>query len=109
MKNILVFLNELRLNKGAAWVDENNILKFSIPKKFQNDDTKSLIQKNKLKLISILISNNIFSVNAFFSKKEEILNVNSNNNIGPLSFSQQRLWFIESYEGGTNAYHMPMV
>ncbi|WP_430909757.1 condensation domain-containing protein, partial [Maribacter sp. 2-571] len=30
-------------------------------------------------------------------------------NIGPLSFSQQRLWFIESYEGGTNAYHMPMV
>ncbi|WP_430909761.1 condensation domain-containing protein, partial [Maribacter sp. 2-571] len=30
-------------------------------------------------------------------------------NIGPLSFSQQRLWFIESYEGGTNAYHIPMV
>ncbi|WP_339145047.1 condensation domain-containing protein, partial [Croceitalea sp. MTPC5] len=27
----------------------------------------------------------------------------------PLSFSQQRLWFIEQYEGGTNAYHMPSV
>ncbi|RQO64381.1 hypothetical protein DBR43_33020, partial [Pedobacter sp. KBW06] len=27
----------------------------------------------------------------------------------PLSFAQERLWFIEQYEQGTNAYHMPMV
>ena len=26
-----------------------------------------------------------------------------------LSFAQERLWFIERYEGGTNAYHMPFV
>ncbi|WP_268225910.1 condensation domain-containing protein, partial [Sinomicrobium oceani] len=26
-----------------------------------------------------------------------------------LSFAQERLWFIEQYEQGTNAYHMPMV
>ncbi|MFD0749590.1 amino acid adenylation domain-containing protein, partial [Mucilaginibacter calamicampi] len=25
----------------------------------------------------------------------------------PLSYSQERLWFIEQYEGGTNAYHIP--
>ena len=25
----------------------------------------------------------------------------------PLSFAQERLWFIEQYEEGTNAYHMP--
>ena len=27
----------------------------------------------------------------------------------PLSFAQQRLWFIEQYEQGTNAYHIPML
>ncbi|CAG0906259.1 unnamed protein product, partial [Cyprideis torosa] len=30
-------------------------------------------------------------------------------NPAPLSFAQERLWFIEQYEGGTNAYHMPAV
>ncbi|MCH9660647.1 MAG: amino acid adenylation domain-containing protein [Bacteroidetes bacterium] len=27
----------------------------------------------------------------------------------PLSFAQDRLWFIEQYEDGTNAYHIPAV
>ncbi len=27
----------------------------------------------------------------------------------PLSFSQERLWFIEQYEQGTNAYHIPIL
>ena len=27
----------------------------------------------------------------------------------PLSYAQERLWFIERYEGGTNAYNVPMV
>ncbi|MEL7144749.1 MAG: amino acid adenylation domain-containing protein, partial [Bacteroidota bacterium] len=29
--------------------------------------------------------------------------------VAPLSFSQERLWFIELYEQGTDAYHMPLI
>ena len=28
---------------------------------------------------------------------------------GPMSFTQQRLWFIEQYEQGTSAYHIPLL
>src|SRR6185295_17284021 len=27
----------------------------------------------------------------------------------PLSSAQERLWFIEQYSGGSNAYHLPIV
>ena len=28
---------------------------------------------------------------------------------GPMSFTQQRLWFIEQFEQGTSAYHIPLL
>jgi len=105
MKNIFTFLIELRLNNGATWV-ENDILKFSIPKKFQNEETKKLIQQNKSLLIDTLTENRVFSKAIFYDKK--ILRRTTKQQ-SILSFSQQRLWFIESFEGGTNAYHMPMI
>lgn len=30
-------------------------------------------------------------------------------NTAVLSFAQERLWFIEEYESGTNAYHIPLI
>ncbi|MDP1603152.1 MAG: amino acid adenylation domain-containing protein [Legionella sp.] len=29
--------------------------------------------------------------------------------LAPLSFAQERLWFIEQYEGGTDAFHIPLL
>ncbi|WP_299249751.1 non-ribosomal peptide synthetase, partial [uncultured Aquimarina sp.] len=105
MKNSLTFLSELRLKNGSAWV-ENGTLKFSIPKEFQNEETKEFIKENKPQLITILEENNVSSKEVFLSKK--ILKDRGKNR-SILSFSQQRLWFIESFEGGTNAYHIPWV
>ncbi|WP_408022172.1 condensation domain-containing protein, partial [Sinomicrobium oceani] len=103
--NIHIFFNELRLNTGAIWF-ENNLVKFSAPKKFQNQDTDNFITENKGQISAILNENKIYS-------KEKFLNtiILRDNLITeyPLSPAQQRLWFIEQYEQGTNAYHMPMV
>ncbi|NQY43474.1 MAG: hypothetical protein HRT87_09045, partial [Legionellales bacterium] len=53
----------------------------------------------KYKTISELLIQNIENTQVVISKVE------SNSSV--LSFSQNRLWFIEQYEGGTNAYHIP--
>ncbi len=103
MKNIHMFFNEFRLNAGAIWLEDGNI-NLSVPKKFQNQDTKDFIVKNKNQIISILNENQIFSIEKFLNVK--ILKDNTITYY-PLSPSQERLWFIEQYEEGTNAFHIP--
>ena len=105
MNNIIFFFNELSLHSGAIWL-ENETIKLSTPKKLQNEETKNFIINNKTQIISILYGNNIFS-------KEKFLNVlifkDNISNSYPLSPAQERLWFIEQYEQGSNAYHIPAV
>ncbi|WP_158622663.1 condensation domain-containing protein, partial [Pedobacter sp. KBW06] len=105
MQDIFAFLSELRTNTGAIWLD-NNKIKFSAPKKFQNKETDNLIISNKDKFISILQENKVFSKEQFLNttiwKDRTALHY-------PLSPAQERLWFIEQYEQGTNAYNIPIV
>ncbi len=103
MKIINQFFNKLRLNAGAIWL-ENNTINLSVPKNFQNQETKDFIVNNKNQIISILNENQIFSAEKFLSLK--ILKDNSIT-FYPLSPSQERLWFIEQYEKGINAFRIP--
>ncbi|NOU19051.1 MAG: amino acid adenylation domain-containing protein [Bacteroidales bacterium] len=103
MENIHIFFNEFRLNAGAVWL-EGDALNLSVPKKFQNQETKDFIVNNKNHIISVLKENQIFSIEKFLSV--EILRDNTITHY-PLSPSQERLWFIEQYEEGTNAFHIP--
>ncbi|OXE97057.1 condensation domain-containing protein, partial [Flavobacterium araucananum] len=105
MKYINQFFNDLRLNAGAIWLD-NETIKLSVPKKFQNQDIRDFITNNKIQIISILRINYIFSADKFF---KTIIFKNNDENFYPLSSAQERLWFIEQYEEGTNAYHIPSV
>ncbi len=105
MENIHIFFNEFRLNAGAVWL-EGDVLNLSVPKKFQNQETKDFIVNNKNHIISVLNENQIFSIEKFLSV--EILRDNTIIHY-PLSPSQERLWFIEQYEEGTNAFHIPVL
>src|SRR4051794_2065791 len=104
MKNSNVFFNELRRNNGVIWV-ENDAIHLSIPKNFQNQETNDFIKNNKHQLISVLKENQIFSEESFL---DTVILKNSQLTRYPLSPAQERLWFIEQYEQGTNAYHIPV-
>ncbi|GMN04614.1 hypothetical protein MTsPCn5_00020 [Croceitalea sp. MTPC5] len=105
MEDIVKFIEEFRSRDGAIWI-ENNSIRLSTPKDLKNPEVESFIKRNIDKFIPVLTSNKIFSKKDFSNKK--ILKF-SNVNGYPLSYAQQRLWFIEQYEQGTNAYHIPSV
>ena len=105
LQNINIFFNELRLSGGAIWLDKEAI-KFSAPKKFQNRETDELIRNNKDKIILILKENDILSKEKF----QNVIILKDKTTIHyPLSSAQERLWFIEQYEEGTTAYHIPSI
>src|SRR3569833_205946 len=99
------FFIELRHNNGAIWV-ENNSISLNVPEALQTEDVFGFIKANKSRLTDILVANRIFSEEKFF--ETEILRDIEDGHY-PLSRAQERLWFIEQYERGTNAYHIPAV
>lgn len=105
LQNINIFLNELRLDAGAIWLNEG-VIKFSAPPKYQNKQTDDFVKDNKSQIIFILNDNGVFSKEKFQSA---VILRDRTRMYYPLSPAQERLWFIEQYEGGTTAYHIPVV
>ncbi len=105
MKNINLFFNALKSDSGAVWI-ENDTIQFEAPLKFQNQETYDFIKENKNEIKCILKENNVYSIRKFLGTT--IFKV-KDSAFYPLSPAQERLWFIEQYEQGTNAYHMPQV
>ncbi|PZX36282.1 non-ribosomal peptide synthase protein (TIGR01720 family)/amino acid adenylation domain-containing protein, partial [Nonlabens dokdonensis] len=103
MKKYSNFINTLKINNEAIWV-EDNVLKLFILKQNQNEEIKDFIRSNKDELITILYENEIFSKEKF---KNTLIFKNKTLVDFPLSYAQNRLWFVEHYESGTNAYHIP--
>lgn len=105
MTGIYRFFIELRVNFGAIWL-EKKVIKFSAPKKFQNQKTDNFIIENKNSIIELLEENDVYSKDKFL---KTVIFRNTTLKKYPLSPGQERLWFIEQYEDGTNAYHIPAV
>jgi len=99
---VLTNIYEL-INKGIKiWIDNQNI-KLSIPDNVSFSDTdKAFIKLNKAKIINYLKDNKVYS-------EQSLLILKSKLNKSLLSFSQERLWFIEQYEEGTNINNISLV
>ncbi|MGB3466377.1 MAG: condensation domain-containing protein, partial [Cyclobacteriaceae bacterium] len=99
------FFNRLRSLQGSIWV-EGDDLKLSTPKELQTPETKNFLIAHKAEIIDLLRDNHIESKEEFH--RVRILAYGTTEK-SQLSFAQERLYFIEKLEEGTDAYHLPEV
>ena len=98
-------IHKFKKNKSALWL-EKGVLKASVFETIRDEVTKAELKEQKQDLIDFLTKNNILSEEIFCATK---IFKDLNATAHPLSFAQERLWFIEQYEQGTNAYHVPVL
>ncbi|MDP1608868.1 MAG: amino acid adenylation domain-containing protein [Chlamydiales bacterium] len=62
-----------------------------------------------IKVIDIFNHRTVSNLAALLSENcSDIIILKTEQKTAPLSFAQERLWFIEKYEQSTNAYHIPI-
>ena len=102
MLNKVYILYDLIFNRFKFQLHGESLKVFP-PDDLQNEYkifAKKFITENKNFIVSVFKQNKNFL---------EILHFDLGNIFFPLAFSQERLWFIENYEEGTNAYNLPLV
>lgn len=102
--NIISIIDDFKKNNSMLWVEDNGI-KLFVSEDFKSEELKKTITEFKTEIFNILVFNGIYSKIDFLNKL--IFKTDTQESI--LSFAQERLWFIEQYEEGTNAYHMPFL
>ncbi|CCN47566.1 putative ANTIBIOTIC SYNTHETASE fused with CoA-dependent acyltransferase and alpha/beta-Hydrolase and Major facilitator superfamily transporter [Vibrio nigripulchritudo MADA3029] len=97
-------VNRIKASNMSVWVEDEAIkLAFSGDKPCP--ELLDEIKANKPDLLALLQLNKVASKYDFWER--EILRLPSKPNV--LSFSQERMLFIEQFEQGTDAYHIPYV
>ena len=98
-------LFELASKAGVFLYLESEQLRFKLSVEKFPEDVKYLILEHKAEIIAFLSeqdsNSNSFEIPEISKKSDRKKNVT-------LSFSQQRMWFIDSLQGGSSEYNMPM-
>ncbi|MED7820387.1 MULTISPECIES: condensation domain-containing protein, partial [unclassified Francisella] len=101
---IIKIIEKIKKSKSLIWLEKNK-LKFKLSKEISTDKFKLILARHKEELIFFAQQNNLYD-------REDLYKVNIHKyqlyEYG-LSFAQERLWFIEQYEKGSNAYHIPIL
>ena len=101
MKTIDKFLSDLCSLNIKLWV-ENDRLRCSAPKQALTPDIKAELAARKSEIIAFIGQAN----QVLKSNSESIKPASRQENI-PLSFAQQRLWFLSQLEPNSSAYNIP--
>lgn len=102
MNEMLNFIYKINEKGIFLWL-ENGLIKYRQYKECDSfDQIISEIKLNKDEIIKILEFNKIYDV----SDPSEVNILRGTNKICDLSYAQERMRFIEVYNGGTNAYNI---
>ena len=101
MEELIVSLKK----KGGGLCVEKNALKITVADKHVDSSLKQSVADKKEEIIELLQLNNVDSYEKFRKKKFFKTSCESY----PLFFSQERLFFIDRYEKGSDAYNVPLL
>ncbi|MCP4659061.1 MAG: AMP-binding protein, partial [bacterium] len=96
--DVFGFLDHLRQHEVEVWA-EGERLRFSAPKGALTPELRSELARRKSEILALL--------HTAGDRGSVSLERVSRTGELPLSFSQLRLWFLEQFEPGTVAFHMP--
>jgi len=98
----LIFIYDLLTNGISIWIQDGIIQLFVPDKACFTEEQQNYIKLHKNEIFDHLQNNKVYS------KSSSLLILKHRFKKTILSFAQDRLWFIEKYEEGTNAYNVPM-